>query len=119
MDLDDESNGMFLRERYAGESSAMSRHQGYHKQYTNVISDYLDEMDINKSVSELEEEVFNLQHAARKMMEEGTPIYKKDHIPSLSGKYGKIGRTSERIYGVAGGKRTEELIRRKIEKYGI
>lgn len=116
MDLDDASNGMFLRERNSGGSSARSRHQGYHKQYTNVIEECLDNMDVNKSVPELEREVYNLQQSARDMMQAGTPIYKCDHVPASNS---QIGRRSEKIYGVSGSTRTEDFIRRKLREYGF
>lgn len=114
MDLDNASNGMFLRNRQSGGSSATSRHQGYHKQYTKVIKDYLNNMDICKSVYDLEREVYSLQQAARNMMQDGVPIYKIDHVPSSNS---KMGRKSEKIYGISGGERTEEFIRRMLEKY--
>ena len=116
MDLDDARNGMFLRERTMGGSSATSRHQGYHKQYTAVIRKSLNSMDISKSVSELEREVYNLQQSARNMMQNGVPIYKCDHVPNSTS---RIGRMSEKIYGIDGGTRPEEFIRRMLKRYGI
>ena len=116
MDLDDASNGMFLRDRNSGGSSATSRHQGYHKQYTNIIEECLDNMDVNKSVLELDREVYNLQQSARNMMQDGTPIYMCDHVPASNS---QIGRKSEKMYGISGSLRTEDFIRSKLEEYGF
>ncbi|MBD5134346.1 MAG: hypothetical protein HDT39_00075 [Lachnospiraceae bacterium] len=116
MDLDDASNVMFLRERNLGEISATSIHQGYHKQYTSVIKEFLDNMEVSKNVPELEREVYNLQQSARNMMQDGTPIYMCDHIPASKS---KIGRKSEKIFGVSGSTRMEEFIRRKLIEYGL
>ena len=115
INLDDASNGIFLRER-AGGISTMSRHEGYHQQYTNVIRQCLNAMDISKSIPELEKEVYELQQAARRMMEAGVPIYMCDHVP---GSNTKIGKKSEKIYGVSGSDRTEQFLRRMLRKYGF
>ena len=125
MDLDHASNGMFLRERRTGGSSATSRHQGYHKQYTNIIEQALDNMDMSKSAFTLEREVYQSQQSAKNMLQNGTPMYKKDHVPDSAKnknqnvKNIKIGKGSEKIYGVDGGERTEDFIRRMLEKYGV
>ena len=134
MDLDDASNGIFLRER-DGNASAMSRHQGYHKQYTNVIREKLNALDVNLSVAELQREVYKLQQSSRKMMEQGTPIYNIDHLadPKLKKKKNeknpkviadikrkrKIARKVNKALGTDSDSRMEDFIRRKLTEYGI
>lgn len=64
MDFDDSSNGMFLRRRENGTSTA-ARHQGYHSTYNDVI---MDTMDISLSANELEIKVYNLQQTSKNML---------------------------------------------------
>lgn len=52
MDLDDASNGLFLRTP-ADDISAMSRHRGYHSTYNEFVRTQLDGIDINQSVEAL------------------------------------------------------------------
>lgn len=74
MDLDDASNGIFLRIPDE-EISSMSRHRGYHSVYSDFVYDNLNEMDINQSVGHLEKQVYNLQSDLRKLQESGLPLY--------------------------------------------
>ena len=50
------------------------------------------------------------------MMQDGTPIYKRDHVPNSNS---RIRRKSEKVYGAGGGDRTEEYIMRKLIYYGF
>lgn len=74
MNLDDASNGIFLRVPDEG-ISAMSRHRGYHSTYNEVVERALGRMDVNRSVSELQQEVFNLQQRLKHLQQQGTPLY--------------------------------------------
>lgn len=78
MDLDDASNGIFLKNRKIGGISPMSRHEGLHKVYNIFIENKLDKLDINLSISELEKQVYKLQQKAKYLMEQGLPMYKKE-----------------------------------------
>ena len=60
MDLDDASNGLFLRTP-ADDISAMSRHRGYHSTYNEFVKTQLDAMDISQSVDVLQKQVYDLQ----------------------------------------------------------
>ena len=53
MDLDNASNGLFLRTP-ADDISAMSRHRGYHSTYNEFVKTQLDAMDISQSVDVLQ-----------------------------------------------------------------
>ena len=79
MDFDDASNGIFLRNRDSGGVSPMSRHQGNHSVFDDFIREQLDNMDINLSVRELEEQVYNLQQKSKKLMQQGLPMYPKEN----------------------------------------
>ncbi len=56
MDLDDASNGIFLRINDDMVSST-SRHQGYHSVYNEVVKKQLDNMDVNLSIDVLQQQV--------------------------------------------------------------
>ena len=75
MDLDDASNGIFLRAP-GTDVSAMSRHQGYHSVYNDVVQKQLDSMNINQSVEVLQKQVFELQTNLRYLQMQGLPLYK-------------------------------------------
>lgn len=82
MDLDDASNGIFLRNRKSGRVSTISRHHGFHSDYNNFVRGKLNQMDISKSVDELQKEVYNLQQNLKKIQQSGLPIYAIDNTPS-------------------------------------
>ena len=73
-------------------------------------------MDINKSVPELEQEVYALQQSAKTMMQNGTPIYMKDYAPTPSNS--NISEICEKKYGIDASVRTEDFLRRMLERYG-
>lgn len=60
MDLDDASNGLFLRTP-ADDISAMSRHRGYHLTCNEFVRTQLDGIDINQSVEAFQKQVYDLQ----------------------------------------------------------
>lgn len=64
MDLDDASNGLFLRTP-ADDISAMSRHRGYHSTYNEFVKTQLDAMDISQSVDVLQKQVYDLQQKSK------------------------------------------------------
>lgn len=74
MDLDDATNGIFLRVPDDA-TSAMSRHRGYHSTYSEVVKRQLDKIDINLSPQELQEQVAKLQQNLKKLQESGLPLY--------------------------------------------
>jgi hypothetical protein len=74
MNLDDASNGIFLR--IPGENiSTMSRHQGYHSVYNEVVERQLNKMDVNQSVDVLQKQVYDLQQNLKYLQEKGVPLY--------------------------------------------
>ncbi|WP_236809507.1 AHH domain-containing protein [Bacillus glycinifermentans] len=74
MNLDDASNGIFLRVP-DNDTSAMSRHRGYHSVYNEVVERALNKMDINQSIYSLQKQVLELQNNLRKLQEKGLPLY--------------------------------------------
>ena len=76
MDLDDASNGLFLR-KPADNVSTMSRHKGYHSVYNNFVKIQLDGMDITQSVNVLQKQVYDLQQKLKHLQLSGLPLYPK------------------------------------------
>ena len=74
MDLDDASNGLFLRTP-ADDISAMSRHRGYHSTYNEFVKTQLDAMDISQSVDVLQKQVYDLQQNLKYLQQRGLPLY--------------------------------------------
>lgn len=74
MELDDVSNGIFLRIPDSN-VSAMSRHLGFHSTYNNFVEQELNKININLSEKELVEKVFILQQNLKKLVQKGTPLY--------------------------------------------
>ena len=70
MDLDDASNGLFLRTP-ADDINAMSRHRGYHSTYNEFVRTQLDGMDINQSVDVLQKQVYDLQQNLKYLQRSG------------------------------------------------
>ncbi|MEY9867202.1 hypothetical protein ABIE66_002581 [Peribacillus sp. B2I2] len=77
MDMDDASNGFFLRVPDA-DISTTSRHKGYHSVYSNFARKKLDEIDVSQDISKIEMQVFELQQKLRTLQEKGLPLYMKD-----------------------------------------
>lgn len=77
MDMDDASNGFFLRVPDA-DISTTSRHKGYHSVYSNFVRKKLDEIDVSQDISKIEMQVFELQQKLRTLQEKGLPLYMKD-----------------------------------------
>lgn len=74
MELDDPTNGMFLR--IPGENvCTRSRHRGYHSIYTKFVKRQLDKININSSVHSLQIQVHALQLKLRKLQRSGFPMY--------------------------------------------
>lgn len=77
MDLDHPSNGIFLRNAKQGKAnSVMSIHQGGHDVYNKFVLKKLDEIDVNKDITELRIDVFELQCKLLKLIKSGLPLYK-------------------------------------------
>ena len=76
MDMDDASNGIFLRKPNDGVNTK-SVHFGYHDEYSSAVSDYLDSLDPNESPEVLEKQVYDMQKSLKTSLENGVPLYKK------------------------------------------
>ena len=74
MNLDDASNGIFLRTPDQG-ISPMSRHQGYHSVYNEVVERSLNRMNVNQSADVLLRQVYDLQQNLRYLQQNGLPLY--------------------------------------------
>ncbi len=74
MNLDDASNGIMLRIPDEG-ISPMSRHQGYHSVYNEVVEKSLKRMDVNQSIDVLQRQVFDLQQNLKYLQQKGLPLY--------------------------------------------
>ncbi|MBQ1488188.1 MAG: AHH domain-containing protein [Lachnospiraceae bacterium] len=74
--LDDASNGIFLR-KPKDDVSALSRHEGYHSPYSKFVEKMLDSIDINASIFSIQKEVKSLQNILRKMQLNGIVLYQK------------------------------------------
>lgn len=74
MDLDDTSNGLFLRTP-GDDVSVMSRHRGYHSTYNEFVKNQLDKIDVNQSVDVLQKQVYELQTNLKKLQQSGLPLY--------------------------------------------
>lgn len=66
MGMDHADNGIFLPIP-GKDPSALSRHRGFHSVYNNVVKDQLDKLNINQSIKELEQQVFELQQKLKKV----------------------------------------------------
>ncbi|MBR1507996.1 MAG: AHH domain-containing protein [Eubacterium sp.] len=75
-DLDDASNGIFLR-KPSNTVSATSRHSGYHAPYNRFVEKMLDNIDINSSTNTIRSIVKSLQTDLRKMQQSGIVLYPK------------------------------------------
>ncbi len=74
MDLDDASNGLFLRTP-ADDVSVMSRHRGYHSTYNEFVKSQLDKIDVTQSVDVLQKQVYDLQSNLKVLQQSGLPLY--------------------------------------------
>jgi hypothetical protein len=75
-DLDDATNGIFLR--IPGKNiSTISRHSGYHAPYNRFVEKMLDQIDINSSINSIRNMVKSLQTNLRKMQQNGIVLYPK------------------------------------------
>jgi len=75
MDMDDASNGIFLRAAANGDISVGSRHTGYHSVYNKFVESQLDAMDIGQSSLELQKQLAELQGKLRKLQTNGVTLY--------------------------------------------
>lgn len=83
MDMDDASNGIFLRTPNEG-INTKSIHSGYHKEYSEAVKIYLDGLDLSQRVEVLEEKVALMQQRLKSSLENGLPIYKKKEDSTLN-----------------------------------
>ena len=73
-DLDNASNGIFLRTPEKSVSTT-SRHFGYHAPYNKFVKKKLDEININSSTVTIKTMVKSLQRNLRKMQQNGIVLY--------------------------------------------
>ena len=57
-------------------SSTMSRHEGYHSVYNQVVERHLDRLDATAPIEILEPQAADLQQRLRMPQEQGVPLYK-------------------------------------------
>ena len=74
MDMDDASNGLFLRTP-AEDISTMSRHRGYHSTYNEFVRSQLDKIDVSQNIDILQKNVFDLQSNLKVLQQSGLPLY--------------------------------------------
>ena len=89
--LDHYTNGIFLRIP-SKEISGLTRHRGYHAPYNEFIKRQLDNMNIHKSVWELQKEVHTLQSNLKRLQLSGMVIYPKygATVESISRAYNRL-----------------------------
>ena len=75
INLDDASNGIFLRIPDEG-ISPMARHRGFHSVYNQVVKNRLDAIDVSLPATTIERQVFKLQNDLRTIQSKGVPLYK-------------------------------------------
>jgi LysM repeat protein len=78
INLDDASNGIFLRVPADDTISPMARHLGPHDGYTDAVEAQLNAMDINQPVQVLQEQVYNLQQKLKTLQKQGLPVRPRD-----------------------------------------
>ena len=105
MDLDDSSNGIFLREPFTGVST-MSTHKGFHSPYNQLVKRELDKININQDVDLLVNEVYNLQSKLRILQEKGMPLYSSPTVTKNGSLLSRLKTPSSKE------RRKEELISR-------
>lgn len=74
MNLDDASNGIFLRT--PGKNiSPMSRHRGYHSVYSEFVKQELNKIHLSGDSFTIQKQVLLLQNNLRKLQNSGLPLY--------------------------------------------
>ena len=77
MDLDDASNGVFLR--IPGKNiSPMSRHRGFHSVYSEFVKQELDKIRLSNDSLTIQREVRTLQNKLRRLQNSGLPLYSSE-----------------------------------------
>lgn len=77
IDLDNATNGIFLRSPDKGISTG-SRHRGYHSVYSEFVKQRLNEINISADSISIQRQVRNLQTSLRRMQESGLPLYSSE-----------------------------------------
>ncbi|MBS9439967.1 hypothetical protein EAE91_23325 [Photorhabdus noenieputensis] len=84
-DIDDASNGIFLRQpdpikdkKVATTISTMARHRGSHNGYSAAVEKALNKIDLNQPTNVVAKQVADIQNKAKKAMMNGMPIRSKD-----------------------------------------
>ena len=77
MDLDDVSNGVFLR--IPGMNiSPMSRHRGYHSVYSEFVRQELNKISLSNDSLTIQRQVRSLQSNLRRLQNSGLPLYSSE-----------------------------------------
>ena len=77
MNLDDASNGVFLRT--PGKNiSAMSRHRGFHSIYSEFVKQELNKINLSNDSATIQKQVHTLQKKLRKLQNSGLPLYSSE-----------------------------------------
>lgn len=77
MNLDDASNGVFLR--IPGKNvSPMSRHRGFHSVYSEFVKQELNKISISNDSLTIQKDVRTLQSKLRKLQNSGLPLYSSE-----------------------------------------
>lgn len=77
MDLDDASNGIFLRT--PGKNiSPMSRHRGFHSVYSEFVQQKLNEISLSSDSLTIQKQIRTLQTNLRRLQNSGLPLYSSE-----------------------------------------
>ncbi len=77
MNLDDASNGVFLR--IPGKNiSALSRHRGFHSVYSEFVKQELNKIKLSNDSATIQKQVQALQNKLRKLQNSGLPLYSSE-----------------------------------------
>lgn len=77
INLDDASNGIFLR--IPGNNiSPMSRHRGFHSVYSEFVKQELNKINLSNDFLTIQKQVQTLQNKLRRLQNSGLPLYSSD-----------------------------------------
>ncbi len=77
INLDDASNGIFLR--IPGNNiSPMSRHRGFHSVYSEFVKQELNKINLSNDSLTIQKQVQTLQNKLRRLQNSGLPLYSSD-----------------------------------------
>ena len=77
INLDDASNGIFLRSP-GNNISPMSRHRGFHSVYSEFVKQELNKINLSNDSLTIQKQVQTLQNKLRRLQNSGLPLYSSD-----------------------------------------